>query len=566
MRLASFTAKNFRSITDAYKLPLRDFAVLVGPNNEGKSNVLKAIVIALGLLSRSRYFRTQKQLRYRYGDDEELSFAWDRDFPLSLQEHHQDGRAEFVLEFELSPQEQNDFRAQTKINLGTNLKLKLSLGREDAKFEVLLQGKAKQRLALKLEDVARFVGERLDIQYIPAIRPSALAESVVDDLLAREMAQLEANEEYQKLLSQLEAAQQPVLSALSVELTKTVASFIPEVHSVAIQTGGGLRRALRHSPRVLVDDGTETELGRKGDGVKSLTAIALLRHTSQKAQGNRALIFAIEEPESHLHPRAIHGLRTVLQEIANANQVIVTTHSPVLVDRQETQRNIIVKDGRAVPARHIRQVRDALGVELSDNLSSASLVLLVEGEEDSQILQAWLPKVSQKLSKAMTSGNLAIDTLNGATNLKYKAGLHKSHLCRVHAFIDNDDAGRTSLEAAIAAGVLDQTEYQAAVCQGMAHSELEDFLVQEAYESAILASFGVTLHPKFMSTNKKQWSDRVRDNFQDQGKPWSAALERQVKAVVATAASNLGLASLNDHRRGPIDALALQLEGRLASA
>jgi hypothetical protein len=91
------------------------------------------------------------------------------------------------------------------------------LGREDAKFEVLLQGKAKQKLALKLEDVARFVGERLDIQYIPAIRPSALAESVVDDLLACEIAQLEANEEYQKLLSQLEAAQQRVLSALSEE-------------------------------------------------------------------------------------------------------------------------------------------------------------------------------------------------------------------------------------------------------------------------------------------------------------------------------------------------------------
>jgi putative ATP-dependent endonuclease of OLD family len=335
---------------------------------------------------------------------------------------------------------------------------------------------------------------------------------------------------------------------------------------VAVQTGGGLRRALRHSSRVLVDDGTETELGRKGDGVKSLTAIALLRHTSQKAQGSRSLIFAIEEPESHLHPRAIHGLRAVLQEIANANQVIVTTHSPVLVDRQETQRNIIVKDGRAVPARHIREVRDALGVELSDNLASATLVLLVEGEEDSQILQAWLPKASQKLNKALASGNLAIDTLNGATNLRYKASLHKSHLCRVHVFVDNDDAGRTALEAAIAAGVVDQTEYQAAVCQGMAHSELEDLLVQKAYESAILASFGVTLQPKFMSTNKKQWSDRVRDNFQDQGKPWSSALERQVKAVVANAAANLGLSSLNEHRRGPIDALVSQLETRLANA
>ncbi|MBI5938091.1 MAG: AAA family ATPase [Betaproteobacteria bacterium] len=537
--------------------------MLVGPNNEGKSNVLKAIAIALGLLSRSRYFKSQRQVRYRYGDEDDVTYRWDRDFPLALQSAQPDGRSEFVLEFELNGIEKRDFKAATKINLATNLKLKLSLGREDAKLELLLQGKAKQKVGPDLEQVARFVGEKLDIQYIPAIRPSALAESVVDDLLARELSQLEENPEYRELLVRLEAIQKPILQALGKELTKTVASFIPEVKTVRIQTGSGLRRALRNSSHVLVDDGNETELGRKGDGVKSLTAIALLRHTSQKSLGNRSLIFAIEEPESHLHPRAIHGLRNVLQEIAATNQVIVTTHSPVLVDRQETRRNIIVKDGRAVPAKHIREVRDALGVELSDNLASATLVLLVEGEEDRLLIQAWLPKLSTKLAKAITTGNLAIDTLNGATNLRYKAGLHKTHLCRVHALIDNDVAGRKSIDAALAAGVIEKVEYRATVCRGMENSELEDLLVQDTYENAIKSTFGVSLNPKFMSSNKKQWSDRVRDNFQDQGVPWSSSLERQVKLVVANAALMNGLNSLNHHRRGPIDSLVQQLEERL---
>ncbi len=565
MRLASFTVKNFRSITDAYKLPLRDFAVLVGPNNEGKSNVLKSIVLALGLLSRSRYYKSQRQLRYRYGAEEDLAFSWNRDYPLTLQATQLDGRSEFVLEFELNTAEQREFRTRTKLNLSTNLKLKLSLGREDAKLDLLLQGQAKQKVGPDLEEVARFVAERLDIQYIPAIRPSALAESVVDDLLARELALLEANAEYQELLGKLEAIQQPVLDALSSELTKTVSGFIPEVSAVSVQTGNALRRAVRHSSRVLIDDGTETDLGRKGDGVKSLTAIALLRHTSQKARGNRSLIFAIEEPESHLHPRAIHGLRTVLQDIANVNQVIVTTHSPVLVDRQETRRNIIVQDGRAIPAKHIRDVRDALGVELSDNLASATLVLLVEGEEDRQVIGAWLPKLSTKLGRALATGNFAIDTLGGATNLRYKAGLHKTFLCKVHAFVDNDVAGRNAIDSALAGGTLEKTEYRAAVCHGMANSELEDFIKEETYQHAVQASFGVALVAKFMSTNKKQWSDRIRDNFQDQGIPWSPSLERQVKAVVAAAAASVALDSLNEHRRGPIDALVSQLEERLAN-
>lgn len=566
MRIASFTLKNFRSITDAYKLPLRDFAVLVGPNNEGKSNILKAIVIALGLLSRTQFYRAQRQVRYRYGDGESLGYVWDRDFPIGLQSANPTSRSEFALEFELSDQELKDFREATKVNLAANLKLKLLLGREDAKLEVQLQGKAKKKLSQKLEEIARYVGERLDIQYIPAIRPSDLAVEVIGEMLSRELTQLEQDPAYQKLLADLETAQQPVLAAVGAELTKTVASFVPEVQTIQLQTSNALRRAVRRSCIVSIDDGTLTELGMKGDGIKSLTAIALLHHISQKAVGAKSLILAIEEPESHLHPRAIHKLRQVLQEIASAHQVILTTHSPALVDRRDPRRNIVVQQGRAVAAKHIREVREALGVELSDNLVSASLVLLVEGDEDARILATWLPKLSQKIQSALTNGNLVIDTLTGATNLKYKAGLHKAYLCNVHAFVDNDDTGRASIAAAVEAGVLDEAEYQAAVCQDMQDSELEDLLVEEAYFPTVAEQFGVTLVSKFMSTNKKPWSDRVRENFGNQGKPWTRPLERQVKSSVSSAAAAAGLGSLNEHRRGPVDALVAQLETRLSKS
>jgi putative ATP-dependent endonuclease of the OLD family len=64
MRLKSFTVKNFRSITNAYRLPLRDCAVLVGPNNSGKSNILKAIEMALGILSRACSVENLRSLAY----------------------------------------------------------------------------------------------------------------------------------------------------------------------------------------------------------------------------------------------------------------------------------------------------------------------------------------------------------------------------------------------------------------------------------------------------------------------------------------------------------------------
>lgn len=51
MRLELFTVKNFRSINKAEKLPLGEFTVLLGPNNEGKSNILQAMVMGMLELS-----------------------------------------------------------------------------------------------------------------------------------------------------------------------------------------------------------------------------------------------------------------------------------------------------------------------------------------------------------------------------------------------------------------------------------------------------------------------------------------------------------------------------------
>ena len=47
MQLTSFSVSNFRSITAAKKVNLANYSVLVGANNEGKSNILHALAIGL---------------------------------------------------------------------------------------------------------------------------------------------------------------------------------------------------------------------------------------------------------------------------------------------------------------------------------------------------------------------------------------------------------------------------------------------------------------------------------------------------------------------------------------
>ena len=54
MKLIAFSVRNYRSIVEAYKLLLESHTVLVGPNNEGKSNIVKAIALNPEVLTPAR--------------------------------------------------------------------------------------------------------------------------------------------------------------------------------------------------------------------------------------------------------------------------------------------------------------------------------------------------------------------------------------------------------------------------------------------------------------------------------------------------------------------------------
>ena len=100
--------------------------------------------------------------------------------------------------------------------------------------------------------------------------------------------------------------------------------------------------------------------------MKSLAALGLLQ---DRVRSDGASIIAIEEPESHLHPAAIHQLLSVIRTLADDNQVILSTHNPLFVDRHEINTNIVIEKGAAKPAKNVKQIRDLLGIKASDNLT-----------------------------------------------------------------------------------------------------------------------------------------------------------------------------------------------------
>jgi len=94
--------------------------------------------------------------------------------------------------------------------------------------------------------------------------------------------------------------------------------------------------------------------------------------TTNEAEANEFL-FLIDEPGSHLHPSGQKDLTQLLENLAIKNQLIYTTHSPFMVNRNHPERvRVVVKDinGTQVNSEaykdNWRPLRKSIGLTVSD--------------------------------------------------------------------------------------------------------------------------------------------------------------------------------------------------------
>lgn len=424
-------------------------------------------------------------------------------------------------------------------------------------------GRGAKALTAKSPQIARFVSRRLEFEHIPAVRTASAAQRIVAQMVERELETLESEDAYTQALAAITSLQQPVLDRLSLSIKETLSQFLPDVADVTVVIPPeDQHRALRRSCQIIVNDGSATPLEHKGDGVQSLAALGIMRHASETGAIGRNLVVAIEEPESHLHPGAIHELRKVLDDLSKRHQIVLTTHNPLFVDRTQLRSNILVKDRKARPAQSIAELRDVLGVRASDNLRHAELVLLVEGSDDKTSLTALLSHASTRVREMLESGTLALEALEGATNLSYKASLVRQALCLVHAFLDCDEAGKQGFDRARVQGVMTDGEVNWSLCDGMAESEIEDLYDPALYEQLLQNTYRVSIKAPEFRTSKK-WSNRMAACFRRQGKLWDDRVETEVKTKVAE------LVAANPHyalllaKKPAFDGLVRTLETRL---
>lgn len=302
MKLKTVAIQNFRSIKDlTLEFPDSGMLVLVGANNAGKSNLIRAIDTVCGET-------------WRFADkmDDHDFYGRDRSQEITIDLHFRNGRrASWSSSNKWGAYTDSSGRKlaglkQCKEDFPcTYLGADRSFEKHLAVNEWSLLGRVRKHFhhhAASLEDELRAKYEDL----VTVFDKVAAFRNFKADF-ARFFAEMQAD-----TAAQLSVVFQP---------------FTPANYFKTLQV-------LAHDP---TQANELLDLGELGEGSRNMVVLALLRSYASNLRGDTegGGILALEEPEIYLHPQARRHLAAVLRQIAEAGiQVVISTHSSSFVDTE----------------------------------------------------------------------------------------------------------------------------------------------------------------------------------------------------------------------------------------
>jgi predicted ATPase len=139
----------------------------------------------------------------------------------------------------------------------------------------------------------------------------------------------------------------------------------------------------------------------KGAGYRRLFMVGRFRYLAAKKK-SEDVIYAIEEPETFLHPLAQDDLLGSLIEISSSNQILLTTHSPVFAGATQTSSAVLCKqDTQSIYKQDIddsliTEIIRELGIKPSYNLRDHfEKIVFVEGKDDIEFIKIAALKLKQ---------------------------------------------------------------------------------------------------------------------------------------------------------------------------
>lgn len=306
----------------------------------------------------------------------------------------------------------------------------------------------------RLREAVRFVlissGESIESVLEGNFRE--ILHSVVRERLRREFDAAE-----RARLDYITGLQDSLLRPLRDRLASDVKGMFPEIDAIGLAPEVSSIEQTLSNVGVSLDDIVSTPLTGKGTGVRGGVLVAMLSYLALNA--TRSMVFAVEEPEAFLHPSSQEDLRDHLEHLAAAPGVtlLVTTHSPFTVTRSSAGRIFCLgkdRDGRtrlaeSAPgnADHAPLIGSLMREPTFESLLASATglplgtdaLVLVEGEGD----RFCFALAADLVGRCDLLDGLCIKPTGGTSKMVAQAVVAKAAVdVPIIIMVDNDEDGR----------------------------------------------------------------------------------------------------------------------------
>lgn len=390
MHLSRLRIKNFRSVKELDIAFKKGKNIIVGKNNAGKSNIVKAIDILLGEtsptfqradnISEIDFYNGEKQ------NDILLFCVLEREDGeiLNYDEIYRNCFGFRVHEENFAVPSRHIFSPNSLPQFWIDLNNALNIGEEDVRtryisrkdreahaFENQFEDKYIFAFAFRasfqnnkiVKECRLFYKENKVSQWIMSFSVpirTELIQSAIIPSFRDPQNELRLNQWswYGKLLRKHINADDPALRE-AFENVKSASNSIfqgiveginnqqvkvafPDT-SISFQLNPDSKIDVYKSTLIYVNDGFNSQLQDKGSGIQSAVIIGLFHFYTRNYNHLNCSLLAIEEPELYLHPQARRVISDRINDFleGNKNQVILTTHSAEFITSAHENVNII---------------------------------------------------------------------------------------------------------------------------------------------------------------------------------------------------------------------------------
>jgi predicted ATP-dependent endonuclease of OLD family len=452
IRLISVEIENFRSIFGSpLKIDFDDFTVVVGANNCGKSNVLRALQLFFS------------------GSIDGQPYTTDVDYP-KTSSLNPVAQTKITVTVSYQPTKETGLkRALDEIEEKTDqlrlddnhIALRLSYSKNGVDSWQFLGKKGTRNISKDLihrvRDVLR---QSVIFKYIPVGRDSLesitteLSSELIRTIFSGWSGAVKKRQEINEAIATLLGRLTPELKSSSSSVTASIRNVFQEVELLELRLPFANLEEMLPSLTPVILDTAETGLKSKGAGLQTSSLLFLLKYLAdnhpQRNNARQTFVWAIEEPESFLHPSKQKAMAELMFGFSSEVQTVITTHCPHFVPRGKArvQTHILGKESSSpystlVLGNDFELARQTLGVTLQDSMILYPINIVVEGPSDEILLMGALRALSGIVT--LNYYDVKFFPAGNATSAAYLFESLRSYSdssAKVFLLLDGDEAGR----------------------------------------------------------------------------------------------------------------------------